>query len=116
MIAVKNEVHYNRLRTRRNEVMMTLEHVHKEQRAMDDNKELIDESAYRSRAQLLDSLADWYINETRRIDNALIRIAEGNYGVCLGCRKPIELGRLETTPEAAFCGQCQKTRETLRAA
>ena len=116
MIAVKNEAHYDRLRTRRNEVMMTLEHVQKEQRAMDDSKDVIDKAAYRSRAHLLDSLADWYINETKRIDNALIRIAEGNYGVCLGCRKPIEMGRLESTPEAAFCAECQKTREGLSAA
>jgi DnaK suppressor protein len=116
MIAVKNEVHYDRLRTRRNEVMMTLEHVQKEQRAIADNKDWIDKAAYQSRVHLLDSLADWYVNETRRIDNALIRIAEGNYGLCLGCRKPIEVGRLETTPEAAFCTQCQKTWEGLSAA
>ena len=116
MIAVEHERHYERLRNRRNEVMMTLEHVQKEQRAIDDNKEWIDKAAYESRVHLLDSLADWYLNETRRIDDALIRIAEGNYGLCLACHEPIEPQRLETTPEAAFCAECQKTREGLSAA
>lgn len=116
MIATKNEGYYERLRTRRNEVMMTLEHVQKEQRAVNDNKESIDKAAYASRVHLLDNLADWYLNETKRIDDALIRIAEGSYGLCLACHQPIELRRLETTPEAAFCSECQKTREGLKAA
>ena len=116
MIAVKNEAHYERLRSRRNEVMMTLEHVQKEHRAIDDNRESIDQAAYESRVHLLDNLADWYLNETRRIDDALIRIAEGNYGSCLACHKAIEPRRLDTTPEAAFCAECQETRERLSAA
>ncbi len=96
--------------------MLTLEHVRKEQRTVNDNKDWIDHAAYRSRVELLDNLTDWYVKEAARIDGALSRIAEGLYGVCLGCREPIAPDRLETAPEAAFCAECQNSREELTAA
>lgn len=113
MLAIKNEDYSDKLRRRRNEIMRTLEHVHREQSTVDENKDWIDTAAYESRCYLLDSLAEWYIKETTLIDEALTRITEGRYGICLGCRGRIEPHRLETTPEAAFCTECQKTREAL---
>lgn len=102
-----------RLKKRRDEIMMTLEHVQKEQRAVDDNKEWIDHAAYESRVDLLDNLTDWYVKEVARIDDALIRIAEGKYGICLACHGRIEARRLDTSPDAAFCAECQSLREEL---
>jgi RNA polymerase-binding transcription factor len=116
MNPTKNQEYVDKLRRRRNEIMRTLEHVQTEQRAVDENKDWIDHAAYVSRCHLLDSLADWYTNETARVDDALNRLREGRYGVCLGCRVPIEPHRLETTPEAAFCAECQRTREALAGA
>jgi RNA polymerase-binding transcription factor DksA len=109
----RHENYYDLLKKRRNEVMLTLEHVRKEQRAVDENRDWIDRAAYESRIHLLDNLADWYVNETARIDDALIRIAEGKYGICLACQKPIEAPRLEAAPEAIFCAACQAIREEL---
>ena len=71
MIANEVATHYDRLRNRRHEIMMTLEHVQKEQRTMDENRDGIDRAAYDSRVHLLDNLAEWYTNETARIDEAL---------------------------------------------
>ena len=113
MNPTKNQEYVGKLRRRRNEIMRTLEHVQTEQRTMDQNKDWIDQAAYLSRCHLLNSLADWYANETARVDDALIRIREGRYGVCIGCRAAIEPHRLETTPEAAFCVECQRLREGL---
>ena len=110
----KYESYYELLRKRRNETMLTLAHVQSEQRAVDESKDWIDRAAYESRVHLLDNLASWYANETARIDEALIRIAEGNYGICRGCRTPIDPRRLESQPEAIFCAACQATREELR--
>ena len=113
MIAIKNDPYYEKLEKRRGEIMRTLEHVRKEQRTVDENKDWIDRAAYQSRCHLLGSLNSWYANETARINAALKRITEGRYGVCLGCREPIDARRLETAPEAAFCAECQKAREGL---
>jgi RNA polymerase-binding transcription factor len=115
MIAMNYAQYQDRLKKRRTEIMMTLEHVQKEQREVDENKDCIDKAAYRSRVHLLGNLTDWYLKENTRIDDALIRIAEGKYGICLACHEPIEPQRLELTPAAAFCAECQKTREQLSA-
>jgi DnaK suppressor protein len=111
MIAVKNEQYYDKLTRRRSETTRTLQHVQREQRTVDENKDWIDKAAYESRCRLLGSLADWYANETARINAALMRITEGRYGVCLGCRAPIDARLLETIPETAFCAECQRSRE-----
>lgn len=109
------EQYCERLRNRRNEVMMTLEHVQREQAEVSENQEWIDRAAYENRRDLLDSLADWYANETARIDQALRRLAEGSYGKCLGCHESIDPRRLEMVPEATFCIACQEAREALSA-
>ena len=101
------------LKRRRDAIMMTLDHVQKEQRVVGDNREWIDQAAYESRVDLLDNLTDWYLKEAARIDDALNRIAEGKYGICLACHGRIEARRLEASPEAAFCARCQSMREAL---
>lgn len=39
----------------------------------------------------------------REIDRALIKIREGNYGICEGTGEPITQARLEAKPEARYC-------------
>ena len=40
------------------------------------------------------------------IDQALSRLADGSYGVCECCAKPIPFERLEAIPRAPFCLAC----------
>ena len=40
------------------------------------------------------------------IEDALARVEEGTYGVCLACNRPIPLGHLVTIPQARFCATC----------
>lgn len=41
------------------------------------------------------------------IDQALMRIDEGSYGVCARCENPINERRLEALPTARYDAQCQ---------
>ena len=41
-----------------------------------------------------------------RIDFAMQRIKEGQYGICTNCGVTIEEGRLEVIPETPFCASC----------
>ncbi len=43
------------------------------------------------------------------VDAALERIAEGIYGVCLECGRPIAAARLEARPTAATCVECARS-------
>ena len=45
------------------------------------------------------------------IDQALMRIDEGSYGVCARCGKPIDERRLEALPTARYDAQCQAAIE-----
>ena len=48
-----------------------------------------------------------------KVDNALARIDDGSYGVCVGCGEDITIKRLEARPVAKFCIDC-KTRQEQR--
>jgi DnaK suppressor protein len=45
------------------------------------------------------------------IDQALLRIEEGSYGVCARCGKPIDERRLEAMPTARYDAACQSAIE-----
>jgi DnaK suppressor protein len=44
----------------------------------------------------------------RQVRQALLRIADGVYGVCLHCDEDIVAKRLAAVPWAAFCIKCQE--------
>ena len=56
-------------------------------------------------------------NRLRSIDNALSRIHNGKYGLCLKCQKKIPEERLRAIPYAVLCVDCklaeEKTRSTM---
>ena len=56
---------------------------------------------------------DRHVQEIRDIDAALIRIAAGNYGVCIDCEVSIEADRLKAYPTAKRCQPCQTRYENL---
>ena len=43
----------------------------------------------------------------RDVNEALVRIEEGDYGVCEGCKEDIPVKRLEVYPSARYCVECQ---------
>ncbi|HZG52187.1 MAG TPA: TraR/DksA family transcriptional regulator [Pyrinomonadaceae bacterium] len=45
------------------------------------------------------------------IDQALLRIEEGSYGICQSCGKPIDERRLEAVPTARYDAPCQSRLE-----
>ncbi|HLN98319.1 MAG TPA: TraR/DksA family transcriptional regulator [Pyrinomonadaceae bacterium] len=67
---------------------------------MDVNKELVLRMGERESQMLAD------------IDQALLRINEGSYGLCARCGKLIEERRLEALPTARFDAACQAAIES----
>jgi len=51
--------------------------------------------------------------ELRNIDTALTRMAEGDYGRCEACRRPIRVKRLQAVPWARHCVKCAGMREAF---
>lgn len=47
----------------------------------------------------------------RKIDAALARLEEGDYGYCSDCGEPISQQRLRALPFAVRCKECEEVRE-----
>ena len=50
-------------------------------------------------------------DEVVAIDDALLRLDEGTYGVCEECRSPIEKARIKALPFVKMCVKCQAESE-----
>lgn len=46
--------------------------------------------------------------ELTEIEHALVRIADGSYGICARCGKRITVGRLDARPTATLCIDCAR--------
>ena len=55
---------------------------------------------------------DRHVEEVRDIDAALLRIADGSYGLCVDCGDGIAAQRLEAYPTAQRCVVCQTIYES----
>lgn len=60
-------------------------------------------------------LGDREREKLHSIDEALLRIDEGEYGVCEECEEEIPLGRLKAMPFARHCVKCKSDLEKLQA-
>lgn len=50
----------------------------------------------------------------RRIDEVLLRIEAGSFGICEGCGSEIPRDRLEAIPYALLCIDCKKAGEDIK--
>lgn len=46
-----------------------------------------------------------------KINDALLRMDQGNFGTCESCEEPIEAKRLEARPVSTLCLSCQEREE-----
>lgn len=47
----------------------------------------------------------------KKVEEALVRIHKGEFGVCADCEDEIELKRLEARPTATLCVNCKEAEE-----
>ena len=82
--------------------------------ADDGAKESADLSLRDVISELALNLGDRESQMVADIDQALLRMQEGSYGLCVRCNKPIDERRLEALPTARFDSACQATLENER--
>ncbi len=74
-------------------------------------KDSADEASSTVMNRLQSSLQATEVQEMRLIEEALVRIDNGEYGICVNCGEPIVAKRLEYYPYAARCISCQELFE-----
>ncbi|HOJ98462.1 MAG TPA: TraR/DksA family transcriptional regulator [Termitinemataceae bacterium] len=61
--------------------------------------------------KMIETLGTQDIKRLKAIDNALSRIQQGKYGLCIKCGKKIPQDRLEAIPYALMCIECKSSEE-----
>jgi RNA polymerase-binding protein DksA len=102
-----------RARQLRDEIRQTLLKSDSEQylQIADSVRDLEDESFADLMVDVSLAEIDRDLEELRAIDAAMLRIADGSYGVCEVCDRPIDNRRLHAAPEALRCIDCQTLYE-----
>src|SRR5713226_2597962 len=94
------------------ELRLHARHVGDDQAAASDGaKESADLSLRDVIAELALKLGERESQMVADIDQALLRMDEGGYGVCIRCSKPIDERRLEALPTARYDAVCQAAIE-----
>ena len=76
-----------------------------------ESKDVIDVAADAMDRKLLETMGTQDLNRLKLMDNALARIEQGRYGLCMRCGKLIPQARLEAIPYAVLCIDCKSAEE-----
>ena len=82
--------------------------------ASDDAKESADLSMRDVTEEIALKLGDQESQMVADVDQALLRIEEGSYGLCERCGRPIDERRLEAMPTARYDAECQAATEEAK--
>jgi DnaK suppressor protein len=77
-------------------------------RQNDGSEDYIDYAVSSYDREFLLSLTELEKNQLLLVEEALLRIARGEFGACSQCGKPIPPKRLEVQPWASYCLACQE--------
>ncbi len=106
-----------RLAGKREEILRALEREFGERigedalTARDEKIEIGDRSVAVHEADVELGVLELRRQELRRIDAALARLRQGNYGICEACGTEMDEERLRIVPFAIRCVECERRRE-----
>lgn len=102
-----------KLQTRREELLKTIARTGEEGRAADDDPtvDLADKAANSYTKEFLFGQTNIDRTTLQLIDEALDRIKNGSYGICVHCETELQQKRLEAVPWARHCTSCQEKHE-----
>lgn len=93
------------LEARRSELVARIEEVGREL-ASHQAKDWEEAATEQEDDEVLEGMGNSARDEIARIDAALTRIAEGEYGYCMKCGEEIGDDRLDVVPWTPFCRNC----------
>ncbi|MFP4328132.1 MAG: TraR/DksA family transcriptional regulator [Paracoccaceae bacterium] len=103
------------LETRRATLMSRLKELDSRLHAIEDqldephSKDWEDDAVEREGDEVLEALGGAGRAEIERIQAALQRIRDGEYGYCVKCGNEIRPERLDVLPDTPFCAECART-------
>ena len=97
-----------KLQALRAEYMKRIDAIHKDTWHTEEavEKDFAEQVTQRENDDVLDALDDDAKRTVMKIDNALLRIKSGDFGICTKCGNEIPEQRLEAVPYAEYCIPC----------
>ena len=93
--------------------MKTIARTEEEGRTADDDPtvDLADKAANSYTKEFLFGRTNTYRSLLQLIDEALVRVRNGTYGICIECEEELQQKRLEAVPWARYCVSCAEKHE-----
>ena len=82
-----------------------------EETTEESTQDIADKAVSSYTREFLYSLTDGERSTLLQIDDAIGRIDDGAYGLCINCAQPISEKRLTAVPYAPYCVDCQELAE-----
>jgi len=79
--------------------------------AIEKTPDAIDEVQLAGERELAIRNLDRESNLLRNVKGALVRVADGSYGVCMHCEEDIKSKRLDAVPWTKYCIKCQEAAD-----
>ena len=107
------EYYKKKLVTRREELLRNIARTEEEGRAADDDPtvDLADKAANSYTKEFLFGQTNHDRSTLQLIEDALKRIRENQFGLCVNCQEEVQQKRLEAVPWARHCISCQEKHE-----
>ena len=76
-----------------------------------DAKDEGDHASVNNNSMIESAIYEQQMQELKEIDKALLKIANGGYGICEMCEDEIGFQRLKVKPHAVYCIDCREIVE-----
>jgi DnaK suppressor protein len=102
-----------RLLAKKDELLQSVQKSEQDGREADEEgtQDLADKAANAYTKEFLFHQSDDNRRVLQLVNEALERIEQGSYGVCVSCQEEVQNRRLEAVPWASYCVDCQSKLE-----
>jgi DnaK suppressor protein len=102
-----------KLEAKREELMRLMSQAEQEAVAADEDatQDIADKAANSYTKEFLFSQSNNERTILQLVDDALIRVRNGGFGLCVNCQQEIQQKRIEAVPWARHCIACQEKQE-----
>ena len=109
----KAEYYKKRLLAKQDELLRLVSKSEKDGREADEEatQDIADKAANSYTKEFLFHQSDENRRLLQLVNEALERLKNGSYGLCLACHEDVQLKRLEAVPWARHCIECQEKQE-----
>ncbi len=110
------EYYKKKLLAKREELLKIISRTEEEGRAADDDPtvDLADKAANSYTKEFLFGQTNTDRTVLQLVDEALSRLKESKYGLCVNCQEEVQQKRLEAVPWTRHCISCQEKQEQGR--